>query len=186
MPRFIITLTICFLSLTSSALPLLPVKKIQQGELLHKAKAATLEEFFESWMDRNPKKAVEGQWFVLYKDEEALYWGWTTFKSLLSDDPTVKEFFKTPIDDIMTHFPAYEEVHGSSIREKLEEVILKSIAKQSKVTVMLGFSAVLDGDNIVIQTPCTIRHIGDKNSQKVNYNIILNKNTLELVKLEPI
>lgn len=188
MSKLIITILFFTISLAvaSATPPPLSVKKIQNGELLHKAKAASLEDFFESWMDRNPKKAMEGQWFILYQNEEFLYWGWSTFKSLLSPDPTVKEFFKTPLKDVQERFPNYEEVHGNSIRDKLEEVIKKSIAKNAKITITLGFKATLIEETIVIQTPCTIRHIGDTQSQKVEYNVILDKNTLDLIKLEPI
>jgi len=166
--------------------PALSVEKIQQGELLDKAKAATLEEFFESWMDRNPKKATEGCWFVLYQNDEFLYWGWSSFKILMSSKPTVKEFFKTPQKDIKAKFPNYETVHGNSIRDKLVEVITKSIPKKAKIIVELGFKASLIEETIVIQTPCSIKHLNESKIHKANYNIILNKNTLELIKLEPI
>ena len=95
MSKFIFILLLLTISLKIEALPAYPVNKIQQGELLNKAKASTLEDFFESWMDRNVKKAMDGSWIVLYENEEFLYWGWTTFESMVSANPTVKEFFKT-------------------------------------------------------------------------------------------
>ncbi|WMX15487.1 MULTISPECIES: hypothetical protein [unclassified Aureispira] len=173
------------ISLKAEALPTYPVNKIQQGELLNKAKASSLDDFFESWMDRNVKKAMEGSWIVLYKNEEFLYWGWTTFESMVSANPTVKEFFKTPMADIQAKFPNYESVHGNSIREKLEIVIAKSIPQKATVTVILGFKVQLIDETLVIQTPCTIKIPGE-DSEKANYNVILNRDTLDLIKLEPL
>lgn len=184
MSTFVITLLFLSLSWTSPTfLPALPIAKIQQGELLEKAKAAPLETFFDSWMDRNAKKATEGSWIILYKNEEYLYWGWTSFKILMSANPTVKEFFKTPMADIQAKFPKYEEVHGNSIREQLEKLITKSISQQAKVTVTLGFKAELVEETIVIQTPCTIKVLGE-NSEKASYQVILNRDNLALIKLE--
>lgn len=185
MPTFFITFLLLFLSFPSPALPAYPISKIEQGELLDKAKSANLEDFFERWMDRNAKKATEGSWIILYKNDEFLYWGWTTFKILMGSNPTVKEFFKTPMGDIQTKFPNYEEVHGNSIREKLEQVITKSLVQKAKVTVLLGFKAQLIDETIVIQTPCTIKVRGE-NAEKAEYNVILNRDNLDLIKLEPL
>lgn len=183
MSKFIFILLLLTISLKIEALPAYPVSKIQQGELLNKAKASTLEDFFESWMDRNVKKAQIGSWIVLYKNEEALYWGWTTFESMVSANPTVKEFFKTPITDIQAKFPNYEEVHGNSVREKLEVVIKKSIAQNATVTVILGFKVQLVEETLVIQTPCTVKLAGE-DSEKLKYNVILHRDSLDLIKLE--
>jgi hypothetical protein len=183
MAKFIFILLLLTISLKTEALPAYSVTKIQQGELLNKAKISTLEIFFESWMDRNVKKSMVGSWIVLYKNDESLYWGWTTFESMVSANPTVKEFFKTPIMDIQTKFPNYEEVHGNSVREKLEVVIKKSIAKSVTVTVVLGFKVELVEETLVIQTPCTIKEPGE-DSEKVKYNVILHRDSLDLIKLE--
>jgi hypothetical protein len=170
----------------SALLPALSVEKIQQGELLDKAKTATLDDFFESWMDRNPNKATEGCWFILYQNDAFIYWGWSSFKILMGSNPTVKEFFQTPHKDIKEKFPNYETVHGNSIRDKLVEVIRKSIPKKAKIIVELGFKASLIDETIVIRTPCSIKHQTESKIHKANYNVILNKNTLALIKLEPI
>lgn len=185
MSKFIFIVLLLTFSFKIEALPAYSVTKIQQGELLNKAKDSTLEEFFESWMDRNVKKAMEGAWIVLYKNEEFLYWGWTTFESMVSADPTVKEFFRTPIADIQAKFPNYEKVHGNSIREKLEVVIAKSIPQKATVTVVLGFKVQLIDETLVIQTPCTIKVPGE-DSEKAEYNVILNRDSLDLIKLEPL
>lgn len=185
MSKYIFILLLLTISLKTEALPTYPVTKIQQGELLNKAKSATLEDFFESWMDRNVKKAIEGSWIILYKNEEFLYWGWTTFENMVSANPTVKEFFKTPMTDIQAKFPNYEEVHGNSIREKLENVIQKSIPQKATVTVILGFKVQLIDETLVIQTPCTIKIPGE-DSEKAEYNVILNRDNLDLIKLEPL
>ncbi|BDS14939.1 hypothetical protein [Aureispira anguillae] len=186
MSTLVITLLLLSLPFSNPASPpAFSIAKIEQGELLDKAKAATLEVFFESWMDRNAKKATDGSWIILYKNDEFLYWGWTSFKILMSANPTVKEFFKTPMVDIQEKFPNYEEVHGNSIREKLEAVITKSVVQQAKVTVKLGFKAQLIGETIVIQTPCTIKARGE-DAEKATYNIILNRDNLDLIKLEAI
>jgi hypothetical protein len=185
MSRFILIIILLITSLKIEALPAYSVTKIQQGELLNKAKDSSLEDFFESWMDRNVKKAMEGSWIILYKNEEFLYWGWTTFESMVSADPTVKEFFKTPITDVQAKFPKYEMVHGNSIREKLETVITKSIPQKATVTVVLGFKVQLIDERLVIQTPCTIKNPGE-DSEKAEYNVVLNRDNLDLIKLEPL
>ncbi|CAA6824368.1 MAG: Unknown protein [uncultured Aureispira sp.] len=185
MSKFIFILFLLTISLRIEALPAYSVTKIQQGELLNKAKASTLENFFESWMDRNAKKAMLGSWIVLYQNEESLYWGWTTFENMVSANPTVKEFFKTPMRDIQTKFPNYEAVHGNSIREKLEAVIKKSIPQKVTVTVLLGFKVQLIDETLVIQTPCTIKAPGE-DSEKAKYNVILHRDSLDLIKLEPL
>jgi len=185
MSKLIFIVLLLTISLRLEALPAYSVTKIQQGELLNKAKASTLEDFFESWMDRNVKKAIEGSWIILYKNEEFLYWGWTTFENMVSANPTVKEFFKTPITDVQTKFPSYEEVHGNSIREKLEVVIAKSIPQKATVTVVLGFKVQLIEETLVIQTPCTIKIAGE-DGEKAEYNVILNRDNLDLIKIEPL
>lgn len=185
MSKFIFILLLLTISLKIEALPVYSVTKIQQGELLDKAKVSTLEKFFERWMDRNVKMALKGSWIVLYKNEESLYWGWTTFENMVSASPTVKEFFKTPITDIQTKFPNYEEVHGNSVRDKLEAVITKSIPQQVTVTVLLGFKVQLVEETLVIQTPCKIKVLGE-NSEKAEYNVILHRDNLDLIKLEPL
>jgi hypothetical protein len=185
MSKFIFILLLLTISIKTEALPAYSVTKIQQGELLNKAKASTLEKFFESWMDRNAKMAMKGSWIVLYKNEESLYWGWTTFENMVSASPTVKEFFKTPITDIQTKFPNYEEVHGNSVREQLEAVIKKSIPQKVTVTVLLGFKVALIEETLVIQTPCTIKVPGE-DREKAEYNIILHRDNLDLIKLEPL
>jgi hypothetical protein len=185
MSKFIFILLLLTISLKIEALPAYPVNKIQQGELLNKAKGSSLENFFESWMDRNVKKAMDGSWIVLYKNEEFLYWGWTTFENMVSANPTVKEFFKTPIADVQAKFPNYEEVHGNSIREKLEVIIKKSIPRNVTVTVVLGFKVQLIDETLVIQTPCTIKMPGE-DVEKAQYNVILNRDNLDLIKMEPL
>lgn len=160
------------------------VEKIKQGELLDKAKVASLEVFFESWMDRNLKKAAEGTWIALYKDDVFLYWGWATFESLTSTEPSVKEFYKTHITEIQDQFPSYEKVHGNSIREKLEETITKFIAKACTVTVTLGFKATLVEDTIEIEVPCTIKLEEQPRATKHQYYIVLDKNSLKLIEIE--
>lgn len=181
MPTFILITYFWILSAFSSGFS---VEKIKQGELLDKAKATTLEVFFESWMDRNLKKATEGTWISLYKDDVFFYWGWATFESLTSTNPSVKEFYKTHLAEVLDKFPSYEKVHGNSIREKLEEIITKFIAKPCQVTVTLGFKATLVEDTIEIEVPCAVKLEEEPKSNKHQYYIVLDKHNLKLMEIE--
>lgn len=186
MPNYILITFLWVCSVNSFFSSGFSIEKIKQGELLEKAKATTFEVFFEHWMDRNVKKATEGTWVSLYKNEEFLYFGWATFESLTSTTPSVKEFYKAPMADISEKFPNYEKVHGNSIREKLEEIISKFVAKPCEVTVTLGFKVTLDEDTLVIETPCSVKLESDPKSQKFNYYIVLDKNSLKLIEIEEI
>lgn len=183
MPTFIL---ITFFWVFSTFSTGFSVDKIKQGELLDKAKVTALDVFFESWMDRNLKKAAEGTWITLYKDDVFLYWGWATFESLTSTNPTVKEFYKTHLAEVLDQFPSYEKVHGNSIREKLEEIITKFTAKACTVTVTLGFKATLVEDTIEIEVPCSIKLEEEPRATKHEYAIVLDKNTLKLIEIEEI
>ena len=167
------------------------VEKISNGKFLDKAKEVNVGFFFQHWMQKKPRKALVGCWFILYEDEEYVYWGWPQFKRLFSDKRVAVEFYKTNKAALNQAFPNYKSIYGNVIRLKLQEVIQKSHPEKVYASVSLGFKAQLLDATIIIETNCTLKpHTTADNpnpeAEKASYKIVLDKNTLDLVELERI
>lgn len=163
------------------------VEKIAEGKLLDKAKDADVYFFFKHWMEKKPRKAIVGSWFVLYENEEFIYWGMPVFKRIFSDKRIVDVFYKTSKKAIEENFPSYKKIDGNTVRIRAQELILAAEKEAQNVTVAIGFKSTLLENRIEILTPCTI-YPKEKPDVPIqaNYKISLDKNTLELIDIQKI
>ena len=166
------------------------VQKISEGRFLDKAKEVKVSFFFKCWMAKKPRKAMVGSWFIVHTDDKYVYWGWPVFKRLFSDNRVLEEFYKTNKQLLEEEFPNYKKRDGNAIRIRLHDIIRKDLDKAS-VTVGMNFKATLNATDISIESPCTITPFLTTNnpepaSEKATYHIVLDKESLELIKLERI
>lgn len=163
------------------------VEKIAEGKLLDKAKEVDINFFFKHWMQNKPRKAMVGAWFVLYENEEFIYWGEPRFKRLFSDKRIVDDFYKTSKKDLQQQFPNYKKIEGNDVRLRLQELILaaEKDAGAQYVSVSLGFKATLLDNAIEIETPCEIKTKEKPDeSTRATYKVLINKHTLDLIEIQ--
>ena len=164
------------------------VEKIAEGKLLDKAKEVDINFFFKHWMQNKPRKAMVGAWFVLYENEEFIYWGYPVFKRVFSDKRIVDDFYKTAKKDLQQQFPNYRKIEGNDVRLRLHQAIhALQPAPDYDVTVSFGFKAKLLEDAILIETPCTIKPRSGPDAEKTlsaSYKVRLDKNNLDLIDIQ--
>jgi len=166
-------------------------KKISEGKFLDKAEEVDVHIFFKRWMQKKPRKALVGCWFVIHEDDQYVYWGWPIFKGIFSDDRRVDSFYKTNKEALNQAFPNYKKIYGNTIRLKLQEVIQKAHTEKVYASVSLGFKSKLLDTTIAIETHSTIKphstkEIPEPESKKVSYKVVFEKNTLDLILIEEI
>jgi hypothetical protein len=178
-------------SLFQSNKPPYSTQKIAAGKFLDKAEEVDVPFFFHRWMQKKPRKAPVGYWFLIHEDNKYVYWCWPIFKALFSDDRSVKRFYKTNKEALNQAFPNYKKIYGNAIRLKLQEVIRESFTEQIYASVPLGFKTQLLDTTISITTyssikPYSTKDVPEPKSKTAFYKVIFDKNNLDLIHLEEI
>lgn len=111
------------------------VEKIEAGKLLDKATIVDVPFFFNRWIQKRPRKALVGTCFILYEDQEAVYFGYPIFARLFSNKRTVQEFYKVLKKNLKTTFPNYKKQEGNTIRLRLHQLIVEKQIASLAVTI---------------------------------------------------
>jgi len=163
------------------------VEKIEQGQLLDKATEVDVPFFFNRWIQKRPRKALVGTCFILYEDQEAVYFGYPVFARLFSNKRIVQEFYKVLKKNLKTTFPNYKKQEGNRIRLRLHELIAEREGDKVSVSIHNFTGKILDRTfEFTIIGYLTDRVTGDKPpSRAVSYRIVLDKKNLDCLGLEP-
>lgn len=96
---------------------------IQQGDLLEYAQPADVDAFFAHRMANKPRKALVGAWFILYENNDFVYWGSPYFRSLWSGQRVVDSFYKTSQPALEAAFPSYKTLEGFVLRQQCRRIL---------------------------------------------------------------
>ncbi len=174
-------------SLFKNDAPPYSVRRIQKGELLDKATLAGVDTFFSSWLNKRPRKAAVGCWFILHQDDDFVYWGKPVFKGLFSDDRTVDEFFKTSRMALSQQFPFYQKQYHYFLWERLYAIIKNEVDGISALRKDKALSGFIEEQQFHIKVSCCLiypKQDGATTEVKAQYKIVLNHTTLDLLSIE--
>jgi hypothetical protein len=162
------------------------VERIQEGVLLDKAIPASVHRFFNAWINKRPRKAMVGCWFILHKDATFVYWGIPVFKRLFSNDRTVEVFYKTSRKELDEQFPLYENHYQDFIWQRLYTIIkeeTKGVASLHRDKALKGF---IKNNQLHIDATCTLVSFKEEGAEfavetKAQYDIVLDNKTMDLI-----
>lgn len=161
------------------------VTRIQRGELLDKATLATVHTFFNDWLNKRPRKAMVGSWFLLHEDETFVYWGAPVFQRLFSNERMVDDFYKTEKKELAVKFPEWKKQYNDFVWQRIYTIIKKE-AKSISVNKNKPLKGSIKDNQFHIKVSCTLVHAQENdvdplNSTKVTYSLVLDNKTLDLI-----
>ncbi|HEY9841384.1 MAG: hypothetical protein ACAI44_07820 [Candidatus Sericytochromatia bacterium] len=88
-------------------------------ELRAQATAIDVGDFFARRMRNRPRKALVGNWMLLYEDQSDVYLGYPRFRGIFDDRREVEEVFRTPKAELESRFPGWRKIDGETIQQAL-------------------------------------------------------------------
>lgn len=176
-------------SLFKNNRPPYSVQRIEKGELLDKATLATVQTFFNDWLNKRPRKAMVGCWFILYKDADFVYWGMPVFKGIFSDDRTVESFYKTPKVVLDEQFPLYKNKYQDFMWKRVYAVIKQEAVGVVSVRRNKAMKGFIKDNQLHINVSCRLLYPKKEGAEfatetKVTYDIILDNKTMGLIAIK--
>lgn len=95
----------------------------KQPELREKATPIGVEDFFGRRMLNRPRKALVGNWMILFEDDSDVYLGFPRFGGIFDDRREVDELFRTPIKALNQNFPGWKEIDGEALQKSLRQAL---------------------------------------------------------------
>jgi len=165
------------------------VQRIEKGELLDKATLKSVHTFFNDWLNKRPRKARVGCWFILYKNEDFVYWGIPVFKGLFSNDRTVETFYKTSKTALDEQFPLYKNYHQDFIWQRLYTIIKQDTTGIVTVRRDKALKGFIKGNQLQIEVSCRLIYPKKEGAEfaeeiKVQYDIVLDNKTMSLIAIK--
>ena len=165
------------------------VQRIQKGELLDKATLASVRTFFNDWLNKGPRKAMVGCWFILQEDASFVYWGMPIFKGVFSADRTVDAFYKTSKKELDEQFPWYKQQDQDLIWQRLYTIIKQKTIGVVSVRRDKALKGFIKKNQLHIEVSCGLiypKKEGVKFAEetKVEYAIILDNKTMDLIDIK--
>jgi len=164
------------------------VNEVQKYAKAGHAIKSDVNEFFDRRMKNKPRKALVGNWEILYEDEESLYYGYPRFKRIFSDERVVEKVYFLPVKDLEEQFPPFRKLTGAELRLKIYSNIAdyrKSKSERLPFTLASNdWFAVLNEKTIAATAKTRIENIHTKERFFQTYELIFDKKNLNLLKLE--
>lgn len=162
------------------------VTRIQKGELLDKATLATVHTFFNDWLNKRPRKAMVGSWFLLHEDEAFVYWGKPIFQRFFSDERMVDVFYKTEKKELALKFPQWKKQYNDFIWQRVYTIIKKEKKKVISVNRDKPLKGYIKDNQFYIEVSCTLIYSKDQDGQSASstntkYELVLDNKTLDLI-----
>lgn len=92
-------------------------------DLRAKATEIPVAEFFDRRMFNRPRKALVGNWMILYDDAENVYLGYPRFSGVFSDRREIEELFRTSRPQLDADFPGWKEIDGEALQKTLRQLL---------------------------------------------------------------
>lgn len=167
------------------------VERIEEGQLLEKAEEVDIHYFFSCWLNKRPRKAPVGCWFVLHETADFVYFGEPRFKRVFSDKRIVDVFYKTSKKELEERFPIYKKQYDNFIEQKIRAVIKAEQQEDLTPHFVYFFQGLrghlLPNNTIKITVKCKLKTTNDSvDSIVTTYRITLNSITLNFIALEQI
>ena len=157
----------------------LPVEKISETRYLLQAQPISVPEFFSLRMQNRPRKAMVGNWLVLYEDQVFVYLGYPHFDNL-NDQRSVETLYRISKAELQTAFPAYRRIEGNDVRLAAQAALQKEF--QTSVSLASGaWQADLGSGQIHVTAQFEMRD--GQNVQMRRFRVNLNATDLTLISL---
>lgn len=165
------------------------VERIQKGALLDKATLASVHTFFNRWLNKRPRKAMVGCWFILHEDATFIYWGMPIFKRLFSNGRIVDEFYKTSKKELDEQFPLYKKHYQDFLWQRLYTIIRKEVSGIISVRKNKALEGSIKDNQLHIQVSCILVYpkkeaVKPTEEIKAGYVIILDNKTMDLIAIK--
>lgn len=95
----------------------------KQPALRDKATPIAVDDFFSRRMLNRPRKALVGNWMILFEDDSDVYLGFPRFSGLFDDRREVDELFRTPKKALNRNFPGWKEIDGEALQKSLRQAL---------------------------------------------------------------
>ena len=160
-----------------------PVRYVKWNRYTANAIETSPQIFIKNRFTNKVNKANDsvGKYSVLHISYKWVYWGKPRFSlmSLISDRATVvKPLYRTSLDALNTYFPRYRRVDGRYLRHKIRKIIFDHHGEYIRVSID-EINATISPSSIDIVVQQDI-----DNSYISQYNIVLDKNTLEIISFD--
>jgi hypothetical protein len=165
------------------------VQRIEKGELLDKATLATVHAFFNDWINKRPRKARVGCWFVLYENESFVYWGMPVFKGISSNNKTVEVFYKTSKTELDKQFPLYKKNYQDFVWQRLYAIIKQETIGIVTVRRDKALKGFIKDNQLHIEVSCSLIYPKKEGAEfaeetKAQYDIVLDNKTMGLIAIK--
>jgi hypothetical protein len=122
-------------------------QSIRKGEHLERAVEIPVEDFFLKRMKNKIKKTNFGNWDILFKDENYVYFGFTLLR-FFGESPIVEILYKTEKLKLEEKFPMYQKFDGIEKNNLCREALVKENQTKNIYTHFLNCEAVLESNSI--------------------------------------
>ncbi len=178
----------CFLTFHCCKSSEISVSEIEKYASSEFAMKSGVDEFFERRMKNKPRKALVGNWEILFENDEHVYYGYPRFRRLFSDERVVEKIYFTPKKELENKFPLFRDLTGSAFRLKLYDSIFQYRKSNGETeSFSLGFqdfSATLKENTIEAKAVIHFSSVEANKKKSENYKVFYNKNNLTLLKIE--
>lgn len=147
-----VVLLLALLSLNACFARGVDVEKIAQGQALEIAESISVDEFVRLRMQNRPRKALVGNWFILYQNQDFIYIGSPRFRGL-SDLREVEEIYRVSHPELVRRFPGYESIEGFHVRLAIQEALQLQAQENESVSVSWGWQTRLGDGKLIFLTP---------------------------------
>ena len=143
----------------------LDVETIEQGQELTKAQEISLAKFVNLRMQNRPRKALVGNWEILYEDATTIYIGYPRFRDLLSGVREVEHLYRIDRKQLEQSFPGFRKITGNAVRLAMQQALQAQAQEGESVSVSWNWSATLKAQVLSVKGPAQFR-LRDQSHQK--------------------